>query len=551
MRFNRKINSTIALALVSSVLAGCTTPLVYEVEKEAKNLTKDNQANMDAIRGYEKAPLVSKSPEVFAVGKSFTLKNDIVPESLRRTVTINREIDTPGTLIDRISSLSGYPVYVVRTLTPSAAGGASAQGGANSEPVNLLANPFAGSTPTGGAATGMMMGQSAASTFQPYTLTYTGSVMGLLDTLTSRFGYYWKYKDGRIVLFETETRVFEMAALPGDTVTSSQVGVENGSTSSSGANGASTAAATSSKQTTQINNTLQLWTNIEANVKAMLSRRGILSAAPSSGNITVTDVPENLGRIAEYLEAENRSLSRQVALNIKVVTVEFNDTDSYGINWTAVRSTLKNKYNLSFASNKSLSSSVPNMTVDIISGNWAGSSALVSAISEKHKITNVTNYSSVTLNNQPVPVNIGTQRSYLAKVETTTDSNGNASVSLTPGSVQYGTNMNVMPRVLNDGSVLMQFAMDLTDMIGDFKTFGPAGNQIQLPEISNKTILQRASLRSGETLVLAGFESTKSSTDRAGIGSADLPYLGGSLAGGKRRESMVILVQPVLLEADR
>lgn len=546
MKSPRKIHSAVTLAVLSSMLAACTTPLVYDVEKGVKQSRAETEKGMEAIKAYEPAPLVTKTPELFAAGKSFAIKNDMVPDSLRRTVTINREIDSPGTLIDRISALAGYPVYVTRTLTPTTAS-SNSNSNQPEPPTNLLANPFA--TPAQTAANGAPAG--AGSTFQPYMLTYTGSVMGLLDTLTSRFGYYWKFKEGRIILFETETRVFEMAALPGDTVTSNQVGVDNASSGRSGSGTSSTSASTSSKQTTQVNNTLQLWANMEANLKTMLSKRGLLSVAPSSGNITVTDVPESLNRIAEYIENENRSLSRQVALNIKVVTVETNDTDAYGVNWQAVRSTLQGKYGVKFAANKLLSATAPTMTVDIISGNWAGSQAMVSALSEKHKISNVTNYSSVTLNNQPVPINIGMQRAYLAQIATALDANGNATQTLTPGSVQYGTNMSVLPRILADGTVLMQFSMDLTDMIGDFKVFGSADNQIQLPEISNKTLLQRAALRSGETLVLAGFEANKGSTDRAGIGSADLPYLGGSLNGTKRRESMIILVQPVLLEADR
>lgn len=548
MKSPRKIHSAVTLAVLSSMLAACTTPLVYDVEKGVKQSRSETDKGMEAIKSHEPAPLVTKTPELFAAGKSFAIKNDMVPESLRRTVTINREIDSPGTLIDRISALAGYPVVVTRTLTPAGSSNASNQ--QNEPPINLLANPFA--TPAQSGPNGLPAGvNGGGSAFQPYMLTYTGSVMGLLDTLSGRFGYYWKFKDGRIVLFETETRVFEMAALPGDTVTSNQVGVDNGASGRTNSGASSTSSSTSSKQTTQVNSSLQVWANMEANLKTMLSKRGLLSVAPSSGNITVTDVPENLNRIADYLENENRALSRQVALNIKVVTVESSDTDAYGVNWQAVRSTLQGKYGVKFAANKLLSATAPTMTVDIISGNWAGSQAMVSALSEKHRISNVTNYSSVTLNNQPVPINIGMQRAYLAQIATQMDANGNATQTLTPGSVQFGTNMSVLPRILSDGTVLMQFSMDLTDMPGDFKVFGTNDNQIQLPEITNKTLLQRAALRSGETLVLAGFESNKGSSDRAGVGSADLPYLGGSLNGLKRRESMIILVQPVLLEADR
>src|SRR3546814_3811594 len=67
---------------------------------------------------------------------------------------------------------------------------------------------------------------------------------------------------------------------------------------------------------------------------------GLSSISPSTGTITVTDRPEVIELIASYLEDENKRITRQVLLNVKVLSVTVSDSDSVGINWNMVYNSL-------------------------------------------------------------------------------------------------------------------------------------------------------------------------------------------------------------------
>lgn len=531
----------VAVACLAAVAAGCTTPLVHGVDSEHRAIGREIQKELDGqVDDGKQVNLLSKTPEIYAVGKSFTVRQDEAPASFDRQVSISREIASMDELISRFSQLSGVTVVFKKDISGGGQGGQS-QSGADASKAAAPASPFGAPSMGGQSGGNQQMGMP-----QTLMLNYRGTFKGLLDFMTTKYGFYWKYKDGRVYLYETDTRVFEVATLPGDIQTSAQIGAQGDS--SAGTSGSQSASNSSSSISSS--NDIRIWSSLEQNIRLILSSKGRISVSPSTGNITVTDTPEVLDAVEKYIEGENRSLSRQVAMKVTVLHVETKASDNYGINWSNVSRLLgSGKYGLSFASNTLLNGSSPNLTVDILKGKYAGAQAMISAISEKNKINSVTNFSAITLNNQPVPVNVGDQRAYLASIEVTTTTDG-TTTSLTPGVASYGTTMNVLPRIMKDGTIMMQMSLDISDLVA-IETFGPASTQIQLPELAHKTFLQRASLKSGEMLILAGFESSKGTSSRAGVGAAENSLLGGKLAGEDSRQSTVVLIQPIILDAER
>lgn len=544
MKSSQKLR-LVAVACAAVFAAGCTTPLVHGVDSEHGSVSREIQQNMEnQVDAGKQINLLNKTTEIYAVGKSFAVRQDDVPASFERQVSISREIASMDDLIGRFSQLAGVTVVFKKDLSGGGSGSGQ-QGGADASKGGAPQAPGLGGASMGGQM-GQQMGQQMGAMPQTLMLNYRGTFKGLLDFMTTKYGYYWKYKDGRVYLYETDTRVFEVATLPGDIQTSAQIGAQ----ADSGSGSSSSQSASNSSSTISSSNEIKIWASLEQNIRLMLSQKGRLSVSPSTGNITVTDTPEVLDAVDHYIENENRSLSRQVAMKVTVLHVETKASDNYGINWSNVARLLGNgKYGMSFASNTLVGGSVPNLTVDILKGKYAGAQALIGAISEKNKISSVTNFSAITLNNQPVPVNVGDQRAYLASIEVTTTTDG-STTSLTPGVASYGTTMNILPRIMKDGTIMMQMSLDISDMVA-IETFGPATTQIQLPELSHKTFLQRASLKSGEMLILAGFESSKGTSDKKGIGAAENTLLGGSLAGEDSRQSTVVLVQPIILDAER
>ena len=98
----------------------------------------------------------------------------------------------------------------------------------------------------------------------------------------------------------------------------------------------------------------------------------------------------------------------------------------------------------------------------------------------------------------------------------------------------------------------MMFNLTLSDLIELEKVeFGSedSGQYIQNPKIESRGFTQEVALKSGESLVLTGYERVENDTDKTGVGSAENSLLGGSATASKSRSVLVIILTPVVLES--
>lgn len=394
----------------------------------------------------------------------------------------------------------------------------------------------------------------------PVRIYYTnGNFKGLLDTAAARFGVSWKYADGIIQFYHTDSRTFQINTLPGDStftatvasgatstggVTGGSGGTGGTSTGGTGGGGASSVTANNS-QNTAVASHLSVYTSIENAVKAMLSPYGKVVTSPATGTITVVDTPDSLNRVAAYIDNENKTLSRQVVINVTVLSVNLSDSDEYGINWNLVYNNLRQRYGITSAFPVSDDSN--RFTVGVVGNSkFSGSTAVIEALSKQGKVRRQTTASVITLNNQPVPVQVAKQTSYLQSSQTTTVAQAGTTTSLQPGTVTSGFNMSILPHVLTNGTVLLQFSTDISSL-RRIREVQSGTSKIESPEIDTRNFLQRVSMKSNETLIISGFEQTDDNLDRQGVGNANNYALGGGLKAGTSKESIVILITPTTL----
>lgn len=387
---------------------------------------------------------------------------------------------------------------------------------------------------------------------------------GLLNVVTSRFGVSWKRVDGVISIFYLDTRAFNIYAIP-STIDMTSV-VQSGTTSAAGVSGETgssggIAGNSGSTQTTSVSNKSSITDDIAKNISAMLtpgvgrmtqpSKEGGLSS--STGTILVTDTPEVLDRIDSYLNGENKNITRQVLLNVKVLSVTLTDKDSLGIDWGLVYKSLSGKYGINLknafqADPSSVSGSVS--ILDTATGGaaaYAGSNLLINALSQQGRVSTVTSPSVTTLNLQPVPVQVARQTSYLASVQTTNTAQVGSTTSLTPGTVTTGFNMNLLPYVMQDNNLLLQYSINLS-ALQRIRQVTSGGSTIEIPEVDNRIFSQKVRLKSGETLVLSGFEQSIDTGNKQGVGNPNNIVLGGGLGSDNRRDVVVVLITPIVMD---
>ncbi len=398
-------------------------------------------------------------------------------------------------------------------------------------------------------------------------ITYNGNLGGLLDIVTARLGISWKYEDGMVTFFYLQTARFDIEpsdakyALTGSVVS----GVSNSSSSDGGggsggsgsggnSGGVSGESGTSLKSDVSMGN--NLYDDLKSTAESMLTPGvGRLDMNKTTGTVVITDVPEVVRRIGEYLTSENKALSKQVNLKVVIYTVNTDTSDAVGIDWNVVYKTLAGKYGINLAGPAGTvadAGAISFSVLDTATGSarqFAGSSFLFDALSKQANVADVRTIPLMTTNMASASVVVGRQISYLKSVSTTVYQTGNSALpsqTLTPGSVTTGTNITIFPKILDGGDrMMLNMFLNISSLIR-LREITSDTEKLEAPEVDSRSVPQRVWLKPGQTVVISGLEQNVSSGSKQGMFSPDNLITGGQRSGDKTRQSFVITVTPYI-----
>ena len=268
----------------------------------------------------------------------------------------------------------------------------------------------------------------------------------------------------------------------------------------------------------------------------------------STGLVTVRDTPDAQRKVAQAVKDLNNLIGKQIYINVDVYAVTKDANDDYGLVEHCMGA-LNN--NVSYQSTSG-SSAGNTLSIGVLTGPFKGSNVVARALSKLGKASVVNQFQITTLNGQPTPIGNNKKIPYISGIQTTlSGTSGNPVQSITTGSVYQGISMSVIPKVQPNGKILLEYSMNLSDFQGFTKFSTGSGSNAQtlsLPTTTLKNILQRASLRSGQALVLSGFKQSVSNVNDTGIGSASNFLLGGGTVAEKQEQYLVILVTPYIAQ---
>ncbi len=386
-------------------------------------------------------------------------------------------------------------------------------------------------------------------------IAYEGPLAGLLDQVSAHFGLSWSYDGSGINFFKFETRTFTVEALPGTLALSDEFsGADSG-----GSGGGSSSITQSNSSTIDIG----YWAELTTALEALVGENGDVTTAESIGSVTVTTTPDRMRKVAQFMNDQNTRLSRQVAINVEVFSVTLTDSEAYGLN---IGDTFKDAGDVASGglnATTNITGSgvgagvVPNfpvsdagqISITLLGKHWS-LTAVARALSRLGNVTTVARAPITTLNNRAASRKITTDKAYVASITSNVSgTSGTTSTSITPATVSDGLTLQVLPRILDDGRILLQYSLKLSTLqsITSFSTAAAGSttpNTVQTPEVSNKAFLQQAMMQSGSTLVIAGFDQDRKNGDTAGIGSAYNWFLGGGVNTSHERQMLVIAITP-------
>lgn len=365
----------------------------------------------------------------------------------------------------------------------------------------------------------------------------------LLDALAARFSVHWRYVRDALEFYRTETRVFDVRALS----LASAVDVRLGRSGSEDGEGFE-----STSNTTLSAKEHNAFAVLRASIVPFLTRSGLVAdAVDGASSLVVTDTPEALERVANFLERENKAMTRRVRLVFEEITVILKQSASGGVDWNALYAAAGASARLALPGAAPLGAGMLEAGVD--RGPFDGSRAVVSALSTMGAIVRHRKVPVLTLNRRPVTHAIRTTFSYIDRVQSTavpgtTAGGANSSlpaVSITQKEETVGSFLTLLPDIQEDGQILLSVAYD-NAVAQPLKTitFGERGNQVQVQQITidgNGTV-QQIELRPGLPVILSGFDRSQDQLDRQRL-APGLPLItGGQDSAAQERETTLVLV---------
>lgn len=549
-----KIKKTILAALLPILMTGCATQVMDQAESDFDSTKSDVDARLKSNSQIgDSATAISEVNELYIAGSAFKFDNrGELPGFFSKRVVFN-QLD-PISFQELIGMISSD---VKARIDLSSDAIAFLEGkDLSSKDSKKSASPSTGSPIDGAAAIEPMVaddidfaGLGLVGSDLTFSLEHTGTVTTLLDTITSKANLFWKWDKDHIEIFRAETRSFVFDA--DDVITqfnaqtnSSQDATSEGATSSGGGSSSQHGTSVSSKATS-------IYDELESAIKSLLSPSGTYSVSRTMGDVTVTDTPKNLDRIQTYIDDMNRSVNKRIAIRTEVYEIASDDNGNFGIDWNAINT---GSSRFSMAMNTAFNGgTAPNVSLGIIdpTSNFNGTQAFINMLNKQVKTSLVTSASVFTTNGQPVPVQVADQKSYLKQITVESDATtGAKTYSMEPGVVMSGFSMSVNPRVLSDGKVSMRFAVDMSQLneIVDFSVGDDdSGSKIQLPDKTSKNFVQRVSVGSGQTMMIAGFERAELSSKTSSLAGKGTWFAGGSKSGGNKKVMTMILLTPYIM----
>lgn len=537
------------------VLAGCSN-LDKDVSTLKSNATTRIQEEQQ--NGAKPVEVVTRTQAAWILGESVPVLAP-PPAILSRRVTYNpRQQVTLTDVAAYISQALALSIDTseVMNATPPGVSTGMGMGLMPSPPPSIPTTVPALSGAPGISPMGPAMGMPGNNTTAQqgaaryFSVDYDGKLSGLLDIAASKAGVWWKFVEGRGILFyRSETKTFYLPALPNKSKGSGSINANSTDSSGSGGSGGGASGGPSvgsSGGSISTEYSVDIWGDLDKTAQTVAAGARV-AVNPSVGSVTVTGTPTQVRYVEDWVKSLSDNLSQQVSITVDIYSVRVNSEDNFSWDPGAVFKLAAGKWGMSLSGPQApaITSGVKplNLTASILSGATSGSQFTLNALSSLGDVVQVMHRSVVTLNGRPAPIQMANVEGYLAA------STPSASVAvgatplpptLTPGALTTGFTANFIPKIAN-GKIFL--AMDLTDSTNNgFGTVVSGGALIQTPNYSQNTFQQSAMLTPGASLLLTGIQQHVGKSSRNGVGTPNQHILGGGRddSTGKQLTAIVI-----------
>ena len=319
------------------------------------------------------------------------------------------------------------------------------------------------------------------------------------------------------------------------------------------------------------------WERMAGEIEAIMNngKEGFKAPLPvvnsNAGLVSVTGTKAQLERVDEYISKLNKSLKKQVMIDVRIVSVDLNNEYQRGVDWS--------KFNLSFNSYLGGNPATPSQFTfgrwndthtawDIVTPSMnpiRGGFILQGAVNinlegvinflDTTGTTRVVSSPKImTMNNQQALISVGDNINYqitntIIGTETKTEN-----VDIKQYSTFIGILLNLLPEVSDDGKIMLRINPSLNTFKYKEDNIRQNTPRTIAPDTMQKKLSSVVHINSGDTVVLGGLISQQSGDGTTKVpGLSSIPVLGYLFKSEKKvliNTELVFIITPRIVDID-
>ena len=405
-----------------------------------------------------------------------------------------------------------------------------------------------------------------------------------MEVLLHENGLFYEIEDSVLRIFGTKTQVFQIhyVATERSGMSSTEVSISRndggmGYRANSGSEHDIFEKSGGSRSGVNITteDKLNFWSTIATELHHILYRPGEMSPAhtappdvnsttaktsniiinKAAGLITVTGTKSQLERVANYLEILQNSLTRQVMIDLSILTITHNNAHTTGIDWNQL-------YSLQNFSTIPQTDSAQNGFMQLSNGEFSYSlnlfpqsitlNRIVEFLSQYGEVSTLSNPKLLTLNNQPAMISVGDVIRYRkstvfqSSANTTTNTNTDTEYP----SVFAGVLLDITPSIF-ENNLMLKINPSITSLKGR-EVQNAAQALDSPPNLSANQLSSIVYVSNGKKIVIGGLIRKSSNMEYSGIPILmDIPllrYLFSYKQEIQNTVEMVIVITPYIVD---
>ena len=379
---------------------------------------------------------------------------------------------------------------------------------------------------------------------------------GFLNTVLTDNDLHYTLNGNKLKISYLITRTFRIHYISGQRVGKSNAHVtianSNNSASSTGGAGGDATGGSKTGISIESNDEFKFWKTVEGEVQRILigasdgsthyAKTGEGWTGPEgkvweynplapivnaeAGMVTVTGTQRQIARVAQYVKTLSEQIKSQVLIDVRILTVTFDDSKTTGVDWSQLYGLQNFTINTLSMAQKNISSFTFDNIEGITDAQYGKSNAprnaqaisirgnakvseVVKFLATQGDVKSISSPRVMTLNNQPALISVGKELFYKIKSSSTASSGGGSTSSEGElvDSVFAGILLDITPEINPNGMITLKINPSISDTVNTVQSDG--GVRSIPPDLVRRQIASVITIEDGQHAILGGLISSK------------------------------------------